>query len=58
MARVIPGRRTITALLLALLMIIGVITACSDTLLLGRVRELVLTGQWDDGIWDESIFAE
>jgi len=25
---------------------------------LGRVRELVLTGQWDDGIWDESIFAE
>ncbi len=58
MARVIPGRRTITTLLIALLITIGIITACSDTLLLGRVRELVLTGQWDEGIWDESIFAE
>jgi len=46
---------SIAGLVLALLFTLA---ACEYTPLLGKVRELVLTGAWDEAIFDTSIFGE
>jgi len=50
-------RRVLAAAALLLIVLLA-LARCQQTLLLGRVRELVLTGQWDEGIFDKSIFGE
>jgi hypothetical protein len=34
------------------------VTACDNTLLWDRVRELAFMGWWDEGKWDSSRFGE
>ena len=50
-----PGIIALIILVLALFM--GLST-CERTPLLNKVRELVLTGNWDEAVWDNSIFGD
>ena len=50
-----PG---IIAVLILFLTLFTGLTVCEMTPLLSKVREVVLTGEWDDGVWDKSIFGE
>ena len=58
MGRVGKGvRRVIAAVLVALMIVVG-LACCEQTPLLSRVRALALTGKWDEGVFDSSIFGE
>jgi len=40
------------------LAVFSLMAGCEDTLMLRTVRGLVLTGKWDEGTYDSSIFGE
>ncbi|GAJ08041.1 unnamed protein product [marine sediment metagenome] len=58
MARMRGNKPRIIAVLILLLALFMGLYACDMTPLLGKVRVLVLTGKWDDGVWDKSIFGD
>ncbi|MCK4515682.1 MAG: hypothetical protein KAU31_10515 [Spirochaetaceae bacterium] len=45
----------VAAMALALLLVVA---SCENTVMLNTVRSLVLTGEWDEGTFDRSIFGE
>ena len=58
MARMRKNKPIIIAVLILLLALFIGLSACKMTPLWGKVKELVLTGKWDDGVWDKSIFGD
>ena len=60
MARMRGNKPKIIAVLILLLLLIFFtgLSSCEMTPLLSKVRELVLTGKWDDAVWDKSIFGD
>ena len=58
MARMRKNKPRIIAVLILLLALFMGFSSCEITPLLGKVKELVLTGKWDEGVWDKSIFAD
>lgn len=58
MGRVSGWLRRVLAVAAVALALLLLVSSCEQTPLLRTVRALVLTGTWDEGTYDNSIFGE
>jgi hypothetical protein len=56
--RVRNRRRLLPVIIGGLLALFLTVTACDNTLLWDRVRELAFMGWWDEGSWDTALFGD
>jgi len=55
----VKGKTGIMLLILVVVLALFMITtSCKNTLLLDKVKFLVLIGRWDEGVFDKSVFGE
>ena len=61
MGRIGRVKRKTGIMLLILVVVLAlfmITTNCKNTLLLDKVKFLVLIGRWDEGVFDKSVFGE
>ena len=58
MGRVISRGLRLAAIVLLAFSVLCAVGGCEDTLLLYKVRGLVLAGKWDEGVFDHAVFGD